>query len=55
MRHNLNADEDNRYLPARAVAQRYGVTFMTLFRWLANEDMGFPVPIYIGRYRLLAV
>lgn len=39
------------YLPARKVWERYGVTSMTIARWLDNEDMGFPRPVYLGRYR----
>lgn len=43
--------DGDRYLPARAVWERYGVTSMSLYRWLANEAMGFPSPFYIGRFR----
>jgi predicted DNA-binding transcriptional regulator AlpA len=39
------------YLPARAVWERYGVTSMTIYRWIASEDLGFPPPIYLGRFR----
>lgn len=37
------------FLPAREVWTRYGVSQMTLWRWLKETD--FPRPIYIGRYR----
>jgi predicted DNA-binding transcriptional regulator AlpA len=39
------------YLPARAVWERYSVSSMTLYRWLASAGMGFPPPIYLGRFR----
>ena len=39
------------YLPARKVWERYGVTSMTLHRWLNDPDTEFPKPIYIGRFR----
>jgi predicted DNA-binding transcriptional regulator AlpA len=40
-----------RYLPGKKVCERYGVTPMTLYRWLKKPELGFPRPIYIGRYR----
>lgn len=39
------------FLPARKVWERYGVTSMTLYRWLASPDMAFPAPVYLGRFR----
>jgi predicted DNA-binding transcriptional regulator AlpA len=39
------------FLPARAVWERYGVTAMSLHRWQRNEDLHFPKPIYLGRFR----
>jgi predicted DNA-binding transcriptional regulator AlpA len=48
-------DADDRYLPARAVWERYGVTSMSLYRWLDNEDMDFPRPFYIGKYRYFSL
>jgi predicted DNA-binding transcriptional regulator AlpA len=39
------------FLPARAVWERYGVTSMTLYRWIENDALAFPKPIYIGRFR----
>jgi predicted DNA-binding transcriptional regulator AlpA len=47
----LSAPENDRYIPARAVWERYGVTHMTLYRWLDSEEMNFPRPRYIGRFR----
>jgi predicted DNA-binding transcriptional regulator AlpA len=39
------------FLPARAVWERFGVTSMSLHRWVNNQALGFPAPIYIGRFR----
>lgn len=39
------------YLPARRVWERYGVTSMTLHRWIADERLAFPPPHYFGRLR----
>lgn len=39
------------FLPARQVWERYGVTQMTLWRWLRDPDLNFPRPHYLGRYR----
>ena len=39
------------YLPARAVWTRYGVTSMTLHRWINDPELGFPPPIFFGRFR----
>jgi predicted DNA-binding transcriptional regulator AlpA len=39
------------YLPAGTVRARYGVSDMSLWRWLRDEEMNFPKPIYINRYR----
>lgn len=39
------------FLPARLVWERYGVTSMTLWRWLRDEEMRFPRPVYLGRFR----
>lgn len=39
------------YLPARKVWERYGVTSMTLWRWLNDKRIGFPEPTYFGRFR----
>lgn len=51
----ISADEsflpDDTYLPAPRVWQRYGVSSMTLHRWLRDPKMGFPKPTYFGRHR----
>ena len=39
------------FLPASAVWRRYGVTSMSIHRWLADPDLGFPKPFYLGRFR----
>jgi predicted DNA-binding transcriptional regulator AlpA len=42
---------EREFLPARKVWERYGVTSMTLHRWLHDERMEFPEPVYLGRFR----
>lgn len=37
------------FLQARQVRDRYGVSDMTVWRWL--RDLEFPQPVYISRYR----
>ena len=39
------------YLPSSAVRARYGVSDMTIWRWLHKSDLGFPVPIRINTRR----
>jgi predicted DNA-binding transcriptional regulator AlpA len=39
------------YIPGPKVRARYGVTDMTIHRWLHDDDMGFPRPYYFGRFR----
>jgi predicted DNA-binding transcriptional regulator AlpA len=41
----------DRFLSARQVCERYGVTAMTLWRWLRDSEMEFPQPIYINGRR----
>lgn len=43
------------FLPARRVWERYGVSQMTLWRWLRDEKMSFPRPIYFGRFRYFRI
>lgn len=38
-------------LPATPVRARYGVSSMTIFRWLADPTLGFPQPLRIRRRR----
>jgi predicted DNA-binding transcriptional regulator AlpA len=43
---------DNReYLPASQVRARYGVSDMSLWRWLHDPRLGFPAPIKIHKRR----
>jgi predicted DNA-binding transcriptional regulator AlpA len=44
-------DAVEQYLPARQVWERYGVTSMSLWRWLRDPDLRFPRPMRIGRFR----
>lgn len=46
-----NSSGDERFLPARRVWERYGVSDMTLHRWVRDDEMGFPAPVYFGRFR----
>lgn len=39
------------FLSARRVLDRYGVSDMTLYRWLHDKKMQFPQPCYFGRLR----
>jgi predicted DNA-binding transcriptional regulator AlpA len=43
--------KNDTFLPAREVWQRYGVTSMSLHRWVRDEKLRFPAPVYIGRFR----
>lgn len=40
-----HADKASRFLPARAVTERYGISRMSLWRWLQDPTLGFPRPI----------
>jgi predicted DNA-binding transcriptional regulator AlpA len=42
---------DDRYLPARQVWERYGVSEMSIYRWQHDHRMAFPPPVYFGRFR----
>ena len=44
-------DKNSPYLSACLVWQRYSVSDMTLWRWLHDDKLDFPKPIYIGRNR----
>jgi predicted DNA-binding transcriptional regulator AlpA len=44
--------DTDKFLPARLVRRRYGdISAMSLHRWLADDDLGFPRPVYLGRLR----
>ena len=38
-------------IPAAQILKRYGITEMTLWRWLRDNELGFPRPIVINRRR----
>jgi predicted DNA-binding transcriptional regulator AlpA len=40
------------FLPAAQVKHRYGVTDMSLWRWLKDESLGFPQPMRIKGRRV---
>lgn len=44
-------DEQQTYLPSASVRARYGVSDMSLWRWLRDETLDFPAPILIHRRR----
>lgn len=48
---DIDGAGQDRYLTARQVWERYGVTSMTLWRWLNDERIGIPKPTYFGRFR----
>jgi predicted DNA-binding transcriptional regulator AlpA len=43
--------EHQTYLPASQVCARYGVSAMTVWRWLKNTALGFPSPTFINKRR----
>jgi predicted DNA-binding transcriptional regulator AlpA len=44
-------DDAGRLLSSRKVLARYGISDRTLDRWLSNEVLKFPRPIYVNRRR----
>ena len=44
-------DNLREYLPAGQVRARYGVSDMSLWRWLRDPKLGFPAPIKIHNRR----
>ena len=47
--------QNSNFLPARRVWERYGVTSMMLWRWLRDESINFPQPVFIGRFRYFRI
>jgi predicted DNA-binding transcriptional regulator AlpA len=47
----ITEKQSDSFLPASGVWRRYGVTSMTLHRWLADAELDFPRPFYLGRFR----
>lgn len=43
------------YMPAVKVFERYSISTMTLWRWLSDEALNFPRPVYLGRFRYFKV
>jgi predicted DNA-binding transcriptional regulator AlpA len=43
------------YLPARRVLARYGISDMSLHRWLRDPKLAFPTPVYINTRRYWAL
>jgi predicted DNA-binding transcriptional regulator AlpA len=41
----------SKYLPTVKVAERYGRTPRTIERWLDDEKLNFPQPVYINRFK----
>ncbi len=48
---STGAGDGDRFLPARKVWERYGVTSMTLWRWIHDDKLSFPPPVYINGFR----
>jgi len=48
---SINQNLSTGFLPARQILDRYRISQMTLWRWVADPEMRFPKPTYFGRYR----
>ncbi len=44
----MQTDTD-RFLTGPQVQDRYGKTSVTLWRWINNDEMGFPKPMKVNR------
>jgi hypothetical protein len=42
---------NSKYLPTVKVAERYGRTPRTIEQWLVNQNLDFPRPVYINRFK----
>jgi predicted DNA-binding transcriptional regulator AlpA len=42
---------DKKYLPTKAVLERYSITEMSLWRWERDPKVGFPAPHRFGTAR----
>ena len=51
MTQQIKPSSDDEFLPAARVRARYGISSMSIYRWLADPTLNFPKPLYIGRYR----
>jgi len=45
--HDVKAPSTKRYLTAGQVLTRYGITDMSLWRWLRNAELNFPQPTMV--------
>lgn len=52
---NSKTTDNAVYLPAAKVRERYGVSDMTIWRWVADTNLGFPRPRYFGRLRFWSI
>ena len=43
-----------RFLSAKQLRERYGVSDMTLWRWIRHHELNFPQPVYINGRRFWA-
>jgi predicted DNA-binding transcriptional regulator AlpA len=39
------------FIGSRKVRERYNVSDMSIWRWLHDDELAFPKPIYIGKRR----
>lgn len=46
---------ERRYIKSNAVLDRYGITAMTLYRWIRDSKLGFPKPVVINGVRFFAL
>jgi hypothetical protein len=51
----MKDDTSRALLPASKVRLRYGVSFRTLDRWVADQALGFPRPVVISNRRYFRV
>ena len=52
----MKINSDQRFMSAGDVCTRYGgISSMTLWRWAAKSDLGFPTPIKICGRRFFAI
>ena len=47
----LPMNSEQKYLTGPQVRARYGISEMTLWRWLQDSNMQFPIPMVINRRR----
>jgi predicted DNA-binding transcriptional regulator AlpA len=52
---NAQSPLDETYMTAPEVLARFKISEMTLFRWLRDDELGFPRPVIINRRRRLFI